>query len=165
MGSTMVGDEAMNRFFYQQQQRDGQKVVLQGEDAHHLSRVLRIQTGEIVALCDEQGVCNAAKVSAIESKQVLCDLLEPLADSEAKTRIDLAFGLLKGEKADFVLQKATELGAHCFLPFESERTIVKLARKKDARVNRWQKVVRSAAAQAQRAVVPHVSAPRSWEHL
>ena len=155
----------MNRFFYQQKQREGQTVVLCGDDAHHAIRVLRLKTGELVALCDEKGACHQARIDKIVTDRVVCTLQEALPCTEARTKIDLAFGLLKGEKTEFVLQKATELGVHGFLPFESERTVVKLARKEEARLKRWQKIIRSAAAQAHRSLIPGISAPQKFTEL
>lgn len=152
----------MNRFFYSTKQREGQNVILDGEDAHHLLRVLRITIGESIELCDEQGICHRAEV-AILTKQTVCSkLTELLTDSEPQTEVDLAFGLLKGEKTDYVLQKATELGVHRFLPFTSERTVVK---KQDAKTERRQKIVRSAAAQSHRSQIPQLLEPYSWVEL
>lgn len=155
----------MNRFFYRQAQREGRTVSLDGEDAHHAARVLRVKAGDFLELCDENGACHRAHIDKVAADRVLCTLLEPLPCTEARTWVDLAFGLLKGEKTDFVLQKATELGVQNFLPFESERTVVKLAGKEDARLDRWQKIVRAAAAQAHRAVVPGISPPQKFGKL
>ena len=152
----------MNRFFYNTKQRTGQNVCLDGEDAHHLLRVLRIDIGESIELCNEQGVCQRAEVTTLTKHIVCCKLSEQLASREPQTEVDLAFGLLKGEKTAYLLQKATELGVHRFLPFTSERTVVK---KQEVKTERRQKIVRSAAAQSHRSQIPEVFEANSWEEL
>ena len=83
----------MNRFFYQQKQREGKTVVLSGDDAHHAARVLRVKAGELLELCDEEGSCHRARVDKVSPDRVRCTLLETLPCTEARTKIDLAFGL------------------------------------------------------------------------
>src|SRR5690606_10341550 len=78
---------------------------------------------------------------------------------------ELAFGLLKGEKTELVLQKATELGVHSFRPFFSERTVIRPDKKQQSRQQRWQKIVRAAAAQAHRSQIPEVKLPCQWTSL
>lgn len=146
----------MNRFFYEEHQRDGETIILSGEDARHLLKVLRITIGEKIELCGSEGICHEAAVTALQKDAVSCALTRQLTDTEPQTKVDLAFGLLKGEKTDFVLQKATEVGIHRFLPFISERTVV---REQDAKTERRQKIVRSAAAQSHRSRIPQVLDP------
>ncbi|HZK24171.1 MAG TPA: 16S rRNA (uracil(1498)-N(3))-methyltransferase [Oscillospiraceae bacterium] len=155
----------MNRFFYQTTQREAEIVRLQGDDAHHLRRVLRAAVGEQIELCDEQGLCHLARVTQITKDEVECALASALPSSEPQTKIELAFGLLKGEKTELVLQKATELGVSSLRPFFSERTVVRADKKQGARYERWQKIVRAAAAQARRAQIPAVVLPCQWSSL
>ncbi|MCR3921187.1 MAG: 16S rRNA (uracil(1498)-N(3))-methyltransferase [Firmicutes bacterium] len=155
----------MNRFFYRGEQRDDELVRLHGEDAHHLLRVLRVAVGDDVELCEENGLCHLAQITTITKDEVYCVLGEPLPSSETKTTVDLAFGLLKGEKTEFVLQKATELGVATLLPFFSERTVSRPDKKQAKRHQRWQKIVRSAAAQSRRSRIPTVSLPYRWSEL
>lgn len=155
----------MNRFFYLTAQREAESVFLQGDDAHHLRRVLRAVVGEHIELCDEQGLCHLARITNITKDEVHCVLESALPSSEPQTKIELAFGLLKGEKTELVLQKSTELGVHSFRPFYSERTVVRPDKKQEARRERWQKIVRAAAAQARRARIPEVVLPCQWSSL
>ncbi|HHX74127.1 MAG TPA: 16S rRNA (uracil(1498)-N(3))-methyltransferase [Firmicutes bacterium] len=155
----------MNRFFYDKEQRNGQTVVLQGEDAFHLTRVLHLQSGGQIELCGPDGVCHSAVITELGKGNVQCRLQELLPDHEPGLAIDLAFGLLKGERTDFVLQKATEIGAAAFLPVSTTRTVVKLPRKAEHKTERWQRIVRSAAAQAHRNRVPVVHPPQEFPAL
>ena len=155
----------MNRFFYEEKQRTGQTVILQGEDAFHLTRVLRLQSGERIELCGPEGVCHSAVITELGKGSVQCTLQEKLPDYEPGIACDLAFALLKGDKTDFVLQKATEIGATAFLPVRSSRTVVKLSTKADRKTERWKRIVRSAAAQAHRNRVPAVYPPQEFAEL
>jgi len=156
----------MNRFFYTQKQlEDKNTVVLSGEDTHHLLCVLRVSAGESLELCSETGECRQAEILSTEKNSVLCRLGDFLPDSEASVQFSVAFGLLKGEKAEFVLQKATELGAAGFIPFISRRTVVRPDKDMENRRQRWQKIIRSAAAQSRRSIIPSIQQPVSWQQL
>ncbi|MBT9167131.1 MAG: Ribosomal RNA small subunit methyltransferase E [Syntrophomonadaceae bacterium] len=156
----------MNRFFYKQVQLLSEDTVkLSGEDVHHLLRVLRASVGESLELCCETGRCRRAEILFVEKNSVSCRLGDFLPDSEPSIQFSVAFGLLKGEKAEFVLQKATELGAASFIPFISERTVVRPDKEMENRRQRWQKIIRSAAAQSRRNLIPPVQSPASWQQL
>ncbi len=155
----------MNRFFYQTKQRKDNIVCLEGEAVHHLTRVLRADVGDKIELCDEHGVCRLAEITAITRHEVQCILGELLPNNESEVLVDLAFGLLKGEKTDFILQKATELGVHALLPFISSRTVVRPSKQSDKRQQRWQKIAAAAAAQAKRSYIPKVGSPSYWPEL
>lgn len=155
----------MNRFFYSAEQKDGDNVVLIGKDAHHLVHVLRSAVDDQVDLCDAHGVCQRAVITAVNKNDVICQLGDVLVDGEAQVKVYLAFGLLKGEKTDLVLQKATELGVAGFYPFMSQRTVARPEKKMDNRLQRWDKIIRSAAAQSRRSVIPTVAPPCSWSQL
>ena len=155
----------MSRFFYSPQHRDGEDVILTGDDAHHLLRVLRAAVGQEVELCDDTGRCHKAEIVNVDHGRVRCRLGEALPNSEAGIRFYLAFGLLKGEKTEFILQKATELGAAGFFPFTSERTVVRSDKKVENRRLRWQKIIHGAAAQSRRALIPEINVPCRWADI
>jgi 16S rRNA (uracil1498-N3)-methyltransferase len=78
-------------------------------------------------------------------------------------RLDIAQGIPKGAKMDFVIEKATELGARAILPFYSRRSIVQDLG--DAKLERWRRIAKTAAAQCDRREVPEVRAPMTFEAL
>ncbi len=156
----------MNRFFYTPSQLENEDTVkLSGEEAYHLLRVLRASVGETLELCCETGVCRRAEILAIDKNSVLCRLGDFLSDSESSIQFSVAFGLLKGDKTEFILQKATELGAAGFIPFTSGRTVVRPDKEMENRRQRWQKIIRSAAAQSRRSLIPPIQSPASWLQL
>ncbi|MBS3897181.1 MAG: 16S rRNA (uracil(1498)-N(3))-methyltransferase [Dethiobacter sp.] len=156
----------MNRFFYKKSQLLSEHTVeLSGDDAHHLQRVLRASVGESLELCCETGRCRRAEILAVGKNSVSCRLGDFLPDSEPSVQFSVAFGLLKGEKAEFILQKATELGAAAFIPFISGRTVIRPDKEMENRSQRWQKIIRSAAAQSRRNLIPPLHSPVSWQQL
>lgn len=156
----------MTRFFYSPQQvQDETTVALEGEDAHHLQRVLRASVGDTVELCGGNGSCRQGEIVSLEKARVLCRLGGILPDSEPAVRFTLAFGLLKGEKNEFILQKATELGVSGFIPFISSRTVARPEKNMVSRRERWQKIIRGAAAQSRRSILPDIQLPCSWQEL
>lgn len=166
VGGASVGVEGMTRFFYTENQRQGKDtVLLAGEEAHHLLRVLRASVGDSLELCNETGQCRLAEILAAEKNSIFCRLGDFLPDSEASVQFTVAFGLLKGEKVEFVLQKATELGATGFIPFISGHTVVRPEKNMEIRRQRWQKIIRSAAAQSHRNIIPSILPPVSWQQL
>ncbi|MBS4030174.1 MAG: 16S rRNA (uracil(1498)-N(3))-methyltransferase [Clostridiales bacterium] len=155
----------MSRFFYTATQRHNEDVTLTGDDARHLSRVLRASPGDAVELCNESGQCQAAQITFVGKESVTCRLASLLPDRESGVRVTLAFALLKGEKTDFVLQKATELGVSAFIPFSSTRCVARIDKKARDKLVRWDKIVRSAAGQSLRNRVPVISPPLDWPQL
>jgi 16S rRNA (uracil1498-N3)-methyltransferase len=162
----------MRRRFYAPPEgfaRDGASVRLAREETLHLRRVLRLKAGDeafvfdgagreyacVVALVGEGG--GHAETATLEVRGEV----EPQSP-ESPLDLTLAVALLKGEKFDLVVQKATELGARRIVPVETKRADVRLLREgRDAaeRVARWRRLALEAAKQSGRARLPEVSAP------
>ena len=136
-------------------------VRLTGQLAHRLLRVLRMQVGDAVILFDPQGSEWRATITAIDHDAVALRLDEPLcADREHPIDLWLFQGLAKGEKMDFIVQKATELGVASIVPMLTRRTVVRLdADRAAAKQARWQRIAQSAAEQCGAIKVPQVHPP------
>lgn len=133
--------------------------MLEGAAFKH-ARVLRVARGDTVRVVDGSGAEYACRVEEISSRSVWVEVLErrDLAP-EPHRRVHLYCGLLKGEKLDLVLQKCTELGVAAVTFFASSRTVARA----DGRVERWLRIVASAAAQCGRASLPAVAGPLAFE--
>jgi 16S rRNA (uracil1498-N3)-methyltransferase len=125
--------------------------------------VLRLREGDACALFNGDGHDYAATIETAGKREVRVRVTGAAAvDNESPLRITLLQGIARGEKMDWILQKATELGVAGFVPVSSERSEVRLdAERADKRVAHWRSVVRSACEQSGRAVVPDVAAPQS----
>lgn len=138
-------------------------VELAGSAGHYLTRVLRLSKGATVTLFNGDGRDYAAEISEIQSQRVLVRLVGSTAPAnESPLKITLVQAVCRGERMDYALQKATELGVFCVQPLFSHRVEVRLdATRQVKRMARWQGVVISACEQSGRAVVPEVKMPLS----
>lgn len=148
---------------------DGAGVRLSAEESRHLRDVLRLRAGDEAFVFDGEGrefacvLLDAGGRGACASLEVR-GRAEPQSP-ESPLALTLGVALLKGEKFDLVVQKATELGASRVVPVVSRRADVRLRDERDAgaRVERWRRLALEAAKQSGRARVPPVEAPAGFE--
>ncbi|HEX6728420.1 MAG TPA: 16S rRNA (uracil(1498)-N(3))-methyltransferase [Pyrinomonadaceae bacterium] len=143
-----------------------QRVSLATDEARHLREVLRLKIGDRVQVFDGQGHEYSALVEkAMRDAAVLqiTDTVQP-ASPESPLELTLALALLKGDKFDLVVQKATELGVSKLVPVKTKFADVRLRDDSDAakRVARWERIALEAAKQSGRAVLPHIIAPTEF---
>lgn len=151
-----------SHFFVKQKNMHPPYARLDGEEHHHLSRVLRAHAGEKVWLVDEQGSSFQAEVIEVEPQQTRLVLLEKETPAESKIQILLAQALIRSKNMDLVVQKATELGVWAVVPIEASRSVLKLEGREGARRERWQKIAREAAKQSRRTDIPLILGPQSF---
>ncbi|HMK57028.1 MAG TPA: 16S rRNA (uracil(1498)-N(3))-methyltransferase [Dissulfurispiraceae bacterium] len=138
------------------------EILIPAEKSHHLLTVMRCGAGDMLTVIDGMGKAYAARISAISKKKVMIDILhEENTDSESPVNMVLCQGVLKGEKMDLVIQKATELGINEIVPMITGRSQVRETRK----TARWRKIAEEAAEQCGRAVIPVVRSPRTFGEI
>ncbi len=150
----------MTRFFVRPEQIVGEFVYLDGDDAHHLRVVLHAQPGTKISVLDGSGREWPAALTELGKTKAAAQLREPFAPrTEPNVRVTVAQALPKvGEKMEQVLQRCTEIGATGFQIFSSERSLTHLTgERQEKRQVRWSAIVKTAAEQAHRAVLPAVS--------
>ncbi len=147
----------MTRFFVEPGELDRETVLLTGENAQH-ARVLRLNAGEQVLLCDGQGGEALCSVDSVSPGEVAVTVMERRASvSEAQVRVSIYMAFPKADKLEHVIQKATELGAYEIVAFPSARCVSKPDEKSlKKKVERWQKIASSAAEQSGRGRIPQV---------
>src|ERR1043165_2567266 len=143
---------------------DKRVVTWTADEARRLREVLRLKLGDEVSVFDGAGKEFRARVAQARrefAELELQDEIEP-ARPESPLRITLAVALLKGEKFDLVVQKATELGFVKIVPLITRHADIKLRDETDStkRVARWQRIALEAAKQSGRGLVPEVSGPK-----
>ncbi|WP_407354195.1 16S rRNA (uracil(1498)-N(3))-methyltransferase [Luteimonas sp. R10] len=138
----------------------GTRVALPEAAAAHLLRVLRLREGDACVLFNGDGHDYDCRIVAAGKRGGEAEVLAMHAvDNESPLRIVLLQGIARGEKMDWILQKATELGVAGFVPVGSERSEVKLdAARAGKRLAHWNSVVVAACEQSGRARVPGVAA-------
>lgn len=154
----------MHQFFVENNQIGETEIEITGEDVNHIKNVLRMKAGTQIRISSRQGADYFCQVESLEKERVLARILYQDHESwELPVKIYLFQGLPKGDKMDFILQKAVELGVYEVIPVAMRNCVVKLAEKKAAaRQKRWQAIAESAAKQAKRSLVPRVQLPMSF---
>ena len=154
----------MQQFFAEPSWIRENKIFMQGSDVNHIRNVLRMKPGEDVRVNDGRGKTYLCCISSYEEQTAVLDILKELdSDTELPSRIILFQGLPKGDKMEWIVQKAVELGAYSIVPFAAKRSVVKLDEKKAAKKRaRWQLIAKGAAEQSGRGIIPEVSTVRTF---
>ena len=151
----------MARFYCSAKLGPGAVLDLPDNAAHHATRVLRLKAGDTVTLFNGDGHDYRCELLRVGKDGVSAKILAQSAVARESTlQVTLAQCISAGDRMDFTLQKAVELGITRIQPLAAERSVVKLnGERADKRVQHWQNVVVSACEQSGRAVVPEVLAP------
>jgi|TARA_B110000037_G_scaffold17570_1_gene18276 16S rRNA (uracil1498-N3)-methyltransferase len=153
------------RLYTQQPLHADSLITLDKDAARYLSSVLRMTSGQMLNLFNGEGGEYVAEVVSLSKNQVTVSIKESLPnDRESLLKIHLVIGISRGERMDWVIQKATELGVHTITPIFTERTEVKLAGSRlEKRLVHWQQVSISACEQCLRNVVPTINSAVSLQ--
>ncbi len=157
----------MPRFFINKDQIEENKIFFGGDDAHHISRSLRMTVGDEVVACDEEGIEYKCRLSAFSESEVVADIISASASLNEPLFFTTLFQALpKGDKLDTIIQKAVECGVCRIVPFESERCIVRAkAEAEDKKQARRQRISEEAAKQCGRSIIPEVTRTQSFENM
>lgn len=152
-----------NRFFSPDKLALGAIVKLPESAAIHAARVLRMVEGDHATLFNGDGFDYICKLTTVKKSAVTVEVTDCTAvDNESPLNITLLQGISSGDRMDYTIQKAVELGVNHIQPIATERSVVKLNPERAAkRLAHWQGVVYSACEQSGRAVVPQVAPPTS----
>jgi 16S rRNA (uracil1498-N3)-methyltransferase len=149
------------RIYTAQQLNANSLIELAEAPSHHLSKVLRMQVGRELILFNGEGGEYSAEIVDIKKRAVSVNTKEFSAiNNQSPLKLELAIGVSRGERMDWVLQKSTELGVTKITPLITERTEVKLGGERaDKKINHWQQTIISACEQCQRNVLPELCEP------
>jgi len=135
----------------------GTPVSLSGSAAQHLRRVLRARPGDEVVLFDGAGSEFHAVVASSDERSITLRVISRTAarETESPLPVTLIQGISRGERMDFVLQKATELGVTVIVPVTTERSVVRLdSGQAQRRLDHWRAITIAACEQCGRTVLP-----------
>jgi 16S rRNA (uracil1498-N3)-methyltransferase len=135
-------------------------LVIQGDELHHLSKVLRKKVGETIIVVDGKEHAYKTVLQSISRSSAECKILETFHRfNEPDVEVKLAFALLKNpSRMDFLVEKCTELGVREFIPLRTERTIVS-----KVHTERLQKIALSAMKQCGRSFLPPIHSPADFD--
>ncbi len=157
----------MARFFVDKEKIRENVIIIDGADAHHIARSLRMAEGDEAVVCDGEGVEYLTRLTRIRDEECQCEIIERLnSKTEPPVSITLCMAYPKGDKLEVVIQKAVELGVSRIIPFESSRCIKRpKAEKAEKQTARLERIAEEAAKQCGRARIPTVAKPMSFSHM
>lgn len=137
---------------------EGDRLLLRGAEARHAARVRRNEVGDELEISDGQGMYYRARIERLAEGQVECRILAAETErGESGVRLILVASLLKGQRFDLLIEKATEVGVDSILPARAERSVVQGA--SEHKVERWRRLAHEAAKQCGRTRTPAVEGP------
>ena len=147
----------MRRRFFVDEVRNGHADI-SGDDARHLTRVLRVEPGERYEISDNRNVF-LAEIETARKEHVIFRTLEKLPPPAPEARIVLYAALIKFDRFEWMVEKATELGVAEIVPVEAARSEHGLERAAHKRIERWRRIAVEASQQARRAHLPEIGDP------
>jgi 16S rRNA (uracil1498-N3)-methyltransferase len=147
----------MRRRFFVDEVRSG-RAEISGDDARHLTRVLRVEAGQRYEISDNRNV-YLAEIETARKEYVAFRTIEKLGPPAPSVRLILCAALIKFDHFEWMIEKATELGVSEIVPVETIRSERGLERAAHKRVERWRRIALEASQQARRAFLPEVWEP------
>jgi 16S rRNA (uracil1498-N3)-methyltransferase len=139
----------------------GTRLVVEGSAANHIARVLRLRSGDALTVFDGSGGEFGARIEEFRKEAVVVAVEEhrPL-DRESPLPLTLTQGISRGERMDWIIQKATELGASRIVPVFTKRSVVRLDEKQaERKLQHWRAIAVAACEQCGRNRIPDLAAP------
>lgn len=154
----------MSKFFVKPSQINGNRILIEGNDAKHIGAVLRMKKNEKLIVCNGQNIDYNCIIKDVTNQTVELEIMERERNSlEPHVKVKLYQSLPKLDKMDLIVQKCVELGVDEIIPIITERTIIKIEDTKvKKKVERWNKVSESAAKQCMRGKIPNIANPISY---
>jgi 16S rRNA (uracil1498-N3)-methyltransferase len=153
------------RLFIESELHPGGRFSLPEDAAHHAARVLRLREGELVLLFDGRGGEHEARLSFPARGRVVAEVGERIdVERESPLAVTLVQGVSSGEKMDFTIQKAVELGVAAIQPILAAKSVVRLSAEREAKkLAHWKRIAIAACEQCGRNRLPEVREARSVE--
>jgi 16S rRNA (uracil1498-N3)-methyltransferase len=131
------------------------RAEVSGDTAEHLRRVLRVEAGQRFEIADNRSV-YLAEIEGFRKDHVLFHVLERLEEEAPPVRAILLASLIKFDRFEWIVEKATELGAEAIVPVEAERSEKGLAKAAAKRVERWRRIALESSQQSRRSRLPEI---------
>ncbi len=157
----------MPRFYVPQPRIEKGMLRIEGDEVRHIRRVLRLRTGDEIIVFDGSAKEYEGMIVEDRPSSVVIRIQNILSSKkESPLEITLAQSVLKGEKMDYLIQKATELGVKEIIPFFSSRSIPILEKSKSLRRHRrWERIAIEASKQSGRGVIPKIEPLQDYSEM
>ncbi|MBU1145518.1 MAG: 16S rRNA (uracil(1498)-N(3))-methyltransferase [Firmicutes bacterium] len=156
----------MQRYFVKNNQIRNNEALIMGNDVHHIKDVLRYKEKQEIYVLDEQGKTYLCEIIQIQKDLVTCLIKETHLPSRANYKITIAQALIKKDRFELFLEKATELGIYAIFPTIFKRSIIKIdSEREDKKISRYLSIVKEASEQSERCMMPFIYDFTSINHL
>ncbi len=157
----------MQKFIVQKIYSAPSKSTITGQDAKHISKVLRLTTGDCIIVTNGQSQDFTAKIRSVSPAIIELDILNEIETfSESPIDITLCSGMLKDKKMDIVIKHVTQLGIDKWVPFFCNRSIPSPdTNRLKKRIQRWETIAKESLKQCGRSKIPHILPPIPFEEL
>ncbi len=162
------GTQPVTNFYTPPEKIKNDRVLIEGQEAFHISKVLKFNQGEIIPVVDGLGNTYKVVISNINKKVVEGNILTCVRkENEPLVNLTLALALSTGAKMDLVIEKCTEIGVNAFIPVLTEKSFFKLEKKNkaQAKTSRWRKVAIAAMKQSLRSYLPKIHEIMEFDQL
>ncbi|MCI0454959.1 MAG: 16S rRNA (uracil(1498)-N(3))-methyltransferase [Candidatus Dadabacteria bacterium] len=151
----------MPRLPIRQNQIKNSKAIVSGQDYRHIVKVLRLKPGNEITLFDERGIEHVGKILELGSKEIKIAIAESkMVSKESLLNITLLQGMPKGDKMDYIIEKATELGVKKIVPVVTERSQIRDTK----RIDRWRRIALESSKQSGRTLAPLIFDATSFQN-
>lgn len=155
----------MYNFFVNNNQVENETVQIIGQDAKHISNVLRMKNGDEIYICNiDNKERYLAEIEKINKDEVIVKLIQKLESIEPHIKITLFQGIPKADKMEYIIQKAVELGAYNIIPVDMKFCISKI-KDENKKIARWQAISEAAAKQSKRSIIPKIEMPKKLSEV
>ncbi len=136
----------------------GQQLVLDGSEGHHAATVRRLTTGEQLSLTDGQGTAARCRVTSVDKRSLVAELLEVTTTPPETPRVVVVQAIPKGERGELAVEMLTEVGVDVIVPWAASRSVARWRGDRvDKALAKWRTAAREAAKQARRSWFPTVA--------
>jgi 16S rRNA (uracil1498-N3)-methyltransferase len=150
----------MNHFFIAPQHIQESRVLFPSDVSHQIVRVLRLKMESTVMVLDNHGHQYEVRLEKLDTQQCIGKIVQALIiETEPETRLHLMVAMTQREKFEWIFQKSCEIGVHKITPIMSERSIQIPASDFQKKKERWERILKEAAEQSRRGMIPVLNAP------
>lgn len=155
-----------NHFFVSEKNIQGKRALLDPIESKHLCRVMRKKTGDSIRLLTGRGKSYEGKIISTSPQVEIEILSSKLCEEASSPLLVLCPAILKNNKMDWLIEKATELGVHTIIPFQSEHGVVQVEENEfSKKITRWERLAQAALKQSGRTLMPQIGPVLSFEEM
>jgi 16S rRNA (uracil1498-N3)-methyltransferase len=157
----------MQKFFICPDQIQKNRVIIDGQDARHISRVLRLTPGDTLFLTDGTGMDFTGCITASSPGKVVMDIIDACpSQTESPLSLTICTGMLKHQKMDEVIKGLTQIGVTRWIPFYCERSVpLPDPKSLSRRMARWQTIAKETIKQCRRSRLVEISSPKTFDDI